>query len=120
MIRSLHTDIVEHFQAVLAMHTGSATVPLPSLGAWLSFGLGTFNRVVAVVHGALRAHALRRQPGVGQQFPAADPSRRAHHSRAGTDPGPAAPAKSVTLEELERQMLRDVERATCRQTPRRR
>lgn len=43
VIRSLHTDIVEHFQAVLAMHTGSATVPLPSLGAWISHGLGTFN-----------------------------------------------------------------------------
>ena len=41
VIRSLHTDIVEHFQAVLAMHTGSATVPLPSIGAWLSYGLGT-------------------------------------------------------------------------------
>jgi hypothetical protein len=25
------------------MHTGSATVPLPSIGAWLSFGLGTLN-----------------------------------------------------------------------------
>jgi hypothetical protein len=25
------------------MHTGSATVPLPSIGAWLSYGLGTFN-----------------------------------------------------------------------------
>ncbi|MCA9058896.1 MAG: DUF1501 domain-containing protein [Planctomycetaceae bacterium] len=44
VIRSLHTDIVEHFQAALAMHTGSATVPLPSLGAWLSFGLGTENQ----------------------------------------------------------------------------
>jgi hypothetical protein len=43
VIRSMHTDIVEHFQAVLAMHTGSATVPLPSLGAWVSHGLGTFN-----------------------------------------------------------------------------
>ena len=43
VIRSLHTDIVEHFQAVLAMHTGSATVPLPSIGSWLSYGLGTFN-----------------------------------------------------------------------------
>ena len=43
VIRSMHTDIVEHFQAVLAMHTGSATVPLPSLGAWISHGLGTFN-----------------------------------------------------------------------------
>ena len=43
VIRSLHTDIVEHFQATLAMHTGSATIPLPSIGAWLSYGLGTFN-----------------------------------------------------------------------------
>src|SRR5437762_2508500 len=43
VIRTLHTDILEHFQATLAMHTGSATVPLPSLGAWLSYGLGTFN-----------------------------------------------------------------------------
>ena len=44
VIRSMHTDIVEHFQAVLAMHTGSATVPMPSIGAWLSYGLGTMNR----------------------------------------------------------------------------
>lgn len=43
VIRSLHTDIVEHFQASLAMHTGSATIPLPSLGAWLSYGLGSEN-----------------------------------------------------------------------------
>src|SRR5262245_37692282 len=43
VIRTLHTDIVEHFQAVLAMHTGSATVPMPSIGAWLSHGLGTLN-----------------------------------------------------------------------------
>lgn len=43
LFRTLHTDIVEHFQAALAMHTGSATVPMPSLGAWLSYGLGTPN-----------------------------------------------------------------------------
>ncbi len=43
VIRSMHTDIVEHFQATLAMHTGSATVPMPSIGAWLSYALGTFN-----------------------------------------------------------------------------
>ncbi len=43
VIRSMHTDIVEHFQASLAMHTGSATVPLPSIGAWLSHGLGSEN-----------------------------------------------------------------------------
>lgn len=43
VIRTLHTDILEHFQASLAMHTGSATVPLPSIGSWLSYGLGTDN-----------------------------------------------------------------------------
>ncbi len=43
VIRTLHTDIVEHFQAALAMHTGSPTVPLPSIGSWLSYGLGTHN-----------------------------------------------------------------------------
>lgn len=43
VIRTLHTDIVEHFQATLAMHTGSATIPLPGIGAWLSHALGTSN-----------------------------------------------------------------------------
>jgi hypothetical protein len=43
VIRSMHTDIVEHFQATLAMHTGSPTVPMPGIGAWLSYGLGSLN-----------------------------------------------------------------------------
>lgn len=43
VVRSMNTDIVEHFQAALAMHTGSATIPLPSMGAWLSYGLGSLN-----------------------------------------------------------------------------
>jgi hypothetical protein len=43
VLRTLHTDIVEHFQATLAMHTGSPTIPLPSIGSWLSHGLGTEN-----------------------------------------------------------------------------
>ena len=43
VIRSMHTDIVEHFQATLAMHTGSSTVPMPSIGAWISYALGTHN-----------------------------------------------------------------------------
>jgi hypothetical protein len=42
-IRSMHTDTSEHFQATLAMHTGSASVPMPSIGCWLSYGLGTLN-----------------------------------------------------------------------------
>jgi hypothetical protein len=44
VIRSMHTDNGDHFQATLQMHTGSFSVPRPSLGSWLSYGLGTQNR----------------------------------------------------------------------------
>ena len=44
LIRSMHTDHSNHFNATLGMHTGSFTVARPSLGAWASYGLGTVNR----------------------------------------------------------------------------
>jgi hypothetical protein len=43
LIRSMTTDNNEHFQATLAVHTGSFTFARPSLGAWLCYGLGTLN-----------------------------------------------------------------------------
>ena len=120
VIRSLHTDIVEHFQAVLAMHTGSATVPLPSLGAWLSYGLGTHNAVVALVHGALRAHALRRQPGVGQQFPAAHSPGRANRSRGRPDSRPASSRAVAVAARTRADDASRRERAACGIAPGRR
>lgn len=44
LIRSMTTDNNEHFQATLAMHTGSFFFARPSIGSWLSYGLGTFNQ----------------------------------------------------------------------------
>jgi hypothetical protein len=44
VIRSLHGSHFEHFQATLGVHTGSLTVKRPSLGSWVSYGLGTENR----------------------------------------------------------------------------
>ena len=44
LIRSMTSDNNEHFQATLAMHTGSFFVARPSLGSWVSYGLGTMNR----------------------------------------------------------------------------
>jgi hypothetical protein len=44
VIRSLHTDHSNHYNATLGMHTGSFTFARPSLGSWLSYGLGTENR----------------------------------------------------------------------------
>ena len=44
LINSMTTDNNEHFQATLAIHTGSYFQARPSMGSWLSYGLGTFNQ----------------------------------------------------------------------------
>ncbi len=44
VIRSLHADHSNHYNATLGMHTGSFNVARPSLGSWVSYGLGTPNR----------------------------------------------------------------------------
>jgi hypothetical protein len=44
VIRSLTGSHFEHFQATLGVHTGSLSVKRPSIGSWVSFGLGTENR----------------------------------------------------------------------------
>lgn len=43
LVRSLHTDHNDHSQSTLQVHTGSFTVPRPSLGSWVSYGLGSEN-----------------------------------------------------------------------------
>ncbi len=44
LIRSMHTSHSNHYNATLGMHTGSFAFARPSLGAWLSYGLGTSNQ----------------------------------------------------------------------------
>jgi hypothetical protein len=44
VIRSMKSDHTNHYEATLQMHTGSITFARPSLGAWVSYGLGTINR----------------------------------------------------------------------------
>lgn len=44
VIRSLHSDHTNHYEATLGIHTGSFTFARPSIGAWVSYGLGTENR----------------------------------------------------------------------------
>jgi hypothetical protein len=117
VIRSLHTDIVEHFQSVLAMHTGSATVPMPSLGSWVSYALGTSNPnlpsfMVMSEHlpyaGAQNWDSLFLPP---------------IHQGVRLMPGPEpiahlnSPAKSVTLRELELTMLSDLNKFHAERRP---
>jgi len=40
VIRSLHTEGSAHGEALLNLHTGTASLVRPSVGAWVSYGLG--------------------------------------------------------------------------------
>jgi len=44
LIRSMHTSHSNHYNATLGMHTGSFAQSRPSLGSWVSYGLGSPNR----------------------------------------------------------------------------
>jgi hypothetical protein len=44
LIRSMKSNDNEHYQATLAIHTGSFFFSRPSLGSWISYGLGTENQ----------------------------------------------------------------------------
>src|SRR5215471_5420109 len=117
VIRTLHTDIVEHFQGVLAMHTGSATVPMPSLGSWLSYGLGTRNRNLPPY-----VVLASNMPYAGAQNWDSNflpPQHQGMRVVPGNEPIPdlKSPAKSLTLQELEQIMLRDVNELHARERP---
>ncbi len=43
LLNSLHTDLPNHPQASVQMHTGSFQFVRPSMGSWLLYGLGTEN-----------------------------------------------------------------------------
>ncbi len=43
VIRSMYTDTAAHASGCLQMNTGSVQIGKPSLGSWLSYGLGTQN-----------------------------------------------------------------------------
>ena len=44
VIRSMHTDLPAHPQAILQMNGGRIIPGFPSMGSWLTYGLGTENR----------------------------------------------------------------------------
>jgi Protein of unknown function (DUF1501) len=44
VVRSIHADNSAHGGALLQLHTGSDTFVRPSMGSWLTYGLGTENQ----------------------------------------------------------------------------
>ena len=80
LIRSMHVEQVDHGGAILQLHTGSAVFPRPSLGAWVSYGLGTENQdlpaFVAIsppmMHGAQQNFGSAFLPACFQGTPIGD------------------------------------------------
>jgi hypothetical protein len=44
VIRSMHADVPNHEPSFMLMNTGEARLPRPSLGSWVTYGLGTENQ----------------------------------------------------------------------------
>jgi hypothetical protein len=61
IIRTNTTDIPNHPQAVLQLHTGSHRFTRPSMGAWVTYGLGTENQELP---GFIAINPLARRGGV--------------------------------------------------------
>lgn len=99
MIRSMHTDHSNHYNATLGMHTGSFAFARPSLGSWVSYGLGTENRNLPsfVTIAPLQTYA-------GSQVYASDFLPGAHQGTRIT-PGPIPVADIVPQTPRHRQRL---------------
>jgi hypothetical protein len=110
VFRSMHGDSGNHFEATLGMHTGSVTVTRPSIGAWVSYGLGTYNQNLPsfVVLAPLLPYA-------GGQVWSSDflpPCHQGTRVIPGAEPIADLTRRSATanLQELELSMLQNVNR----------
>src|SRR6185436_3189206 len=107
----LHTvrgDSAGHSAATLGMLTGSITFPMPSIGSWISYGLGTLNT-------NLPPYVVLAAKEPYNAYLAWDASfLPACHKGTRFFPGPAplpdvkSPIASVTRRELESLMLNDL------------
>jgi hypothetical protein len=111
LIHSIFNESGGHSAATLGMHTGSITIPMPSIGSWISYGLGTYNTNLPpfVVFAAKEPYNAYQcwdsnfLPGFHtgtRVIPGANPI-----------PNLRSPVKSVKRRELERLMLQDLNRA---------
>ena len=67
VIRSMRTDHTNHYESTLGMHTGSFNFARPSIGSWVSYGLGSENRNMPSF-----VVIARRMPYAGNQVWASD------------------------------------------------
>ncbi len=108
LLHSMTNASSGHSAATLGMHTGSITIPLPSIGSWVSHALGTFNtNLPSFVVFAAREPYNAYQCWDANFLPG-------YHTGVRVVPGPnpiphlQSSVESVKRRELERIMLRDL------------
>lgn len=77
MIRSMHGSNSRHGGALLELHTGSDTFVRPSMGSWITYGLGTENQDLpgyitvcpTLTHGGVNAYSSAFLPAIYQGTP---------------------------------------------------
>ncbi len=92
-VKSMTTDVPNHSQAVLQMHTGSFRFPRPSVGAWMTYGLGS---EAEDLPGYLVLSPVNRDGGVQNYGSAFLPSRY-QATRIGAEGQPIASARLGAL-----------------------
>ncbi|HSG72824.1 MAG TPA: DUF1501 domain-containing protein, partial [Planctomycetaceae bacterium] len=116
VIRSMETDHTNHYESTLGMHCGSWTFARPSIGSWISYGLGTVNRnlpsfVVVAPHA----------PYAGAQTWGSDFLPGSHQGTQfvpGDDPVPnIKPRVASKLQELELDLLHRANQQHLEQRP---
>jgi hypothetical protein len=115
LVHSMHTDLPNHSQAFLQMHTGSFQFVRPSIGAWTLYGLGTENTnlpgFIALNppsdNGGARNYGSGFLPAIcqgtkigGNQIPGF------YAKLLGKDEEPGPPLKNIENRELSRSMQR--------------
>jgi hypothetical protein len=107
VIRSMHTSHSNHYNATLGMHTGSFNQSRPSIGSWLTYGLGTVNQnlpgfvVIAPrqTYAGTQVYASDFLPGAHQGtlvIPGGEPIRN------------VSPRTPTAQQQLELQLLREL------------
>jgi hypothetical protein len=117
VIRSMKSDHTNHYEATLGIHTGSFTFARPSIGSWVSYGLGTGNRNLPSFM-VLAPHT----PYAGSQAWASDFLPGAHQGvRVAPGDEPVANlrrrAASAGLQELELELLARLNRRHLAERP---
>ena len=128
LMRSMHTDLPNHPQAVIQMHTGTAQFIRPSLGSWALYGLGTTNENLpgfitinpagqggARNFGSAFLPAIYQGTRIGSGFPRAAVARRGGASSTQTINNIANPRYTPEVQRTQLDFIQTLNKAKLQQ-----